>query len=109
MPHGVTCVHSEIHEHLLELAPVDPGVPEIRIEFDFELDRLPERAAQHPEQIRNDLVEINGLWPDDLLPRKRQELVGEGGGALGRSCDLEHRVATEIVLVRASPPRVPSS
>jgi len=82
--HGVACVDSQFHQHLLKLAGVGADTAQIRPQFQAQVDIFPDEPLQHGPQAGHRLVQVDNLQLQHLAPAERQELIGKSPGALTR-------------------------
>ena len=86
--HRVPCIEGEIDQHLLELTPVHPDPNARSQEPEVDDACLPERAAQHRDELVHDLVELEHRGLQQLAAAEGQELGGDRRGAFGGALDL---------------------
>jgi hypothetical protein len=86
--HGVARVDGEVHEHLVELTRVGLDAAQVGIQGGGELDVLPDQPPQHLLHVRDEVVEVDNLRLEDLLPAEGQKLPGQARRALRRFQDL---------------------
>ena len=99
--HGVTGVHRQVDDDLLELGQVGAHRPQVPPVPHVELDPLPEQPLQQHAELGQDLAEMHHLRPQGLPPRERQQLPHEPGGPVGVLLDLhdvlERRIRRPVV------------
>jgi hypothetical protein len=100
--HRIARVHGEVHQDLLELAGVRPGVAQARRQRRPELDVLADDAAEHPVYSGHDSVEVDDPRLQQLPPAEREQLMGQLRRAAPRLPDLldvfpAHVVRRELV------------
>ena len=80
--HSVAGIEAEIQQRQFQLIGIDPDVRNLRLEMQLDADRRSERSLQHFQHAVHQLAHIDGLWPQFLAPRKREQAFGQGGAAL---------------------------
>jgi hypothetical protein len=80
--HGIARVHGEIHDHLLELSHVGPHGAEVGGEGRRKIHVLAEDPWQHLPETGDHDVHVHDARLEHLLTAEREELPGEGRGAL---------------------------
>ena len=73
--HRVARVDREVHQDLLELAGVRPGVAQAGREHRAELDVLADDPAEHAVDAGDDGIEVDDPGLEQLPPAEGQELV----------------------------------
>jgi len=72
--HGVTRVHGEVDNDLLQLTCVGVHVPEAIFQFQAHLDVVADEAGQHALDLRDHHAEIEHQRLDDLSAAERKQL-----------------------------------
>nr|GEU28338.1 hypothetical protein [Tanacetum cinerariifolium] len=80
---GVARVHHQVQQRRLELRQVRHHVGHVGGQAHLEPDRAADGAPQHRLEAVDGAVDVDPLRLDGLLARKRQQLLGEAGAALG--------------------------
>ena len=86
--HCVARVDRQVHEHLLDLPGVDadtiegPGWTELQFHI------LADEPSEHLGGVLDQLIEIDHLGPEGLLPAERKELPRQPGRAVAQLADL---------------------
>ena len=88
MRHGVSRVHDEVHDHLLDLRRVGQHSTEVGGEKRDELHVLADQASQHHVHVRDDRVQVEHARLQHLSAAEREKLAGERCGARGGLADL---------------------
>src|ERR1700722_11395512 len=65
--HRLARVHRKVHQYLMHLAPIRFDGSQIRGETRADVDIVAENAIQYPLGVANELIEIEGTRPHDLL------------------------------------------
>lgn len=95
--HGVAGVGGQIHDDLLDLAPVGFYAFERRVERDYQGDVLANQPPQHLAHVGDYGVEVQHRRLEHLSSAERQELAGQVGGSVGRVLD-ERDVRTQWIV-----------
>ncbi len=85
---GVAGVDHQVEEHLFDLAGVGLDLPEARIQIHLEPDALSDQPVEQALGRGDGGVQVDHLRLQYLPARKREELTGELGGAIGSLDDL---------------------
>ncbi len=86
--HRVAGVHRQVHEHLLDLARVAEGRPELRREAHHQSHVLSQDAQEELLAPAHHVVQVEWNRGDHLLAREGQELAGQVPGPLPGGVDL---------------------
>ena len=86
--HRVARVHREVQEDLHDLVGVRAHAPEVLRRHDGQGDVLADDPLEHVPGLADDVVQVQHPGLQHLLAGEREELPGEGRGALGRPENL---------------------
>src|SRR5262249_18750892 len=86
--HGIASGGGPIHKYFLDLARVGFDVAEVRIIRSGKFDVFSNQAVEHFFHATNNVVELENMRVENLLPAKREELASKRGGASGSLVDL---------------------
>ena len=82
--HRIPCVHGQVQQDLSELARVDPDRSEPLVQFDSELQVLPQQTGQHPSYLSDRRVYVHHARLEYLLPAEGKQLARESGRSTAR-------------------------
>jgi hypothetical protein len=94
--HRIARVHSEIEQHLLELAAIGLDPAEVAVELGADLDVVADHPPEHLLHVVHDLVQVDAHGLEHLLPAEGEELTRQSGGAVGRLLDLLQVAAMRV-------------
>ena len=80
--HRVARVHREVEQHVLELVGIDPRLPQATSEHGLDRDVLAQCPAQQVGHVRHQPADIDRLRFQRLLPREREQPMGQRRGTL---------------------------
>ena len=83
--HGITCIHRQVHDHLLDLSRIRFHHPEAGVQRSLQFDIFTQQAQQQLLHVVDDRVQVEHLGLEHLAAAERQQLPGKGSGALGGS------------------------
>ncbi len=101
--HRIARVEDEIEQRVLQLAGIGVGQPQIGGFRHFELEGLPQRAAEDVGHVIDDLIQIQGRRLQGLLAGESKQAFGEGRSAIhgfdaGADIVLQLRRIDEVLL-----------
>jgi hypothetical protein len=89
-------IHRQVDEHLAQLAAIGQDGAQDRSGRYHQLDVGRDEAAEQPAGILDHLADVQDGRLHHLLPPERQELLGEGGGAIRRLLDADDVLAARV-------------
>src|SRR6266446_3583903 len=98
--HGIPGIHSQIHDHLLDLALVGFDISKLRIQSQGNVDILAQQARQHFFHVRHQRIQAQDRGCQYLLPAESQQLSSQGSRALARFFDLGGKFVVRLALVQ---------
>src|SRR4029079_17095480 len=99
--HGVSRVHREVDDDLLELPGVGANGTEVAAVLDDQLDGFAQKALQQMGHLRHNVGKLEHLRAQGLLPREGKKLSSKARSAVRIRLDL-----LDVVIVDV-PRRVP--
>ena len=94
--HGISGVHRQVHDHLLDLAAVGLHGAESRGKLGGELDVFTEQPPQHPLSLADENIQVENGGLQDLLAAEREQLACQRRGTFGGFADLVDIAAMRI-------------
>jgi len=85
--HRVPGVQNQIQNGRFKLPGIDPAIPQLRLAVQPDAHGFPRRLCQQFARRRQDLINRDGLRPQHLLARIRQQLSRQTAAALCRALD----------------------
>jgi hypothetical protein len=85
--HSISGVNSQVHQNLFELRWIDLDVTGIRLHVDRQFHIFTDQSFQELLYVPDDGIGVYHARLDELLPAKRQKLLGEICGATCRLVD----------------------
>ena len=98
--HGVAGIHSQVHDHLLELAGVCLYVAQARLQIYLQMDVFAQQPHQQVLHVVHNRVQVQDARSEHLLPAKGEQLARERGSAVGGFKALVQLVFVRIVLAQ---------
>src|SRR3546814_17638408 len=86
--HGVTRIHGQIDDNLFKLARISANSAQLAAVADLQRHRFPKQPLQQLRNLRNDIGQLQNLWPQRLLPRQGEQLPRQAGSAIAVAFDL---------------------
>ncbi len=90
--HGILRIHDQVHDDLFELPGVGAGVSGVGGEARDQFDVFADQGPQQPLHVADHAVDVDDLQFQELLAAERQQLPGQGRGAVGGLLDRLHLV-----------------
>ncbi len=95
--HRIAGVDREVEDDLLELTRIGEHERRARMAHLDQVDVLPDESSDESLHFVRDLVQVDDLRLEQLLPTEGQKLPSQGCGAIGGLLDRRHVLAALVI------------